>query len=286
MSTFFRKSDMLDELRTILLFEGDHLILGRGPEFAETFLGFPPEDGSNYCDDDPARVDLGLFPIATSFDRGYDYAFAPSNPIQIDESEVQDLIVFMDGVPRIGGTSMGGTLHDFMTPKGLCRRVADTVFARWKLEIEKADEFSIREMALLANMTEGAVRNAISVGDLKTVKRGTATLVEHEHALGWLRGRKGFVPMPQREDKGGPADALRSARTSADFAAALETALFATSLPDLDRLVGWSEKDRRRWIAGDAVRDFRAISALGRVLGIPEQELFETLRRIAAKPTA
>lgn len=287
MTKPFPKNDMLDELRTILLFEGDHLILGRGLELAQAFLGFAPDDGSNYCFDPPSKVSLAHFPIASSFDRGYDYAFEPTNPIQIDESEVQDLIVFMDGVPRIGGTSMAGILHDYMTPKGLCRRVADTVFARWKLEIEEVDEFTIRELALLANMTEGAVRNAISVGDLKTIKRGTSTWIQHPDALAWLSGRKGFVPTPADPDASfGIREALRGAHTATELGGILQSALAAKGIPDdeLAKAVGWSEGDRRRWLGGDVARDFRVAATIARLLDIRETDLIEGLRRVAMEP--
>jgi hypothetical protein len=287
MSTPFRKDELLDELRTILLFEGDHLILGRGEEFAESFLGFAPEDGSNYCEDDPAKVDLLLFPIAGSFDRGYGYAFAPTNPIQIDESEVQDLIVFMLGIPRVGGTSAGGELHEFMTPKGFCRRLADTVYARWKLEIEHVDQFSIRELALLANMTEGAVRNAVSIGELRTRKSGTSIWVKHADALDWLRGRKGFVAMPSAEQETSAGlTTLRNAETPEQLGAALQAALSSSGVPDeeLDRLVGWSPADRRRWFAGDVAREFHAVGHIAGLLRISESELIEALRHAARRP--
>lgn len=283
----FPKPKMLDELRTILLFEGDHIILGRGLEIARDFLGFEPEDGDNYCLDEPSRVDLSRFPIARSFDRGYDYAFAPANPMQIGEHEVQDLIAFMEGIPRIGGTSMAGFLHDFMNPKGLCRRVADTVFARWKLEIERLDQFTIREIALLANMTEGAVRNAISVGDLKAIKSGTATLIEGREAQSWLLGRKGFVPMPGDEDDASDiARSLRGAGSAKEFGRLLQSALTAKGIPDdeLAKATGWSEADRQSWLDGDVAHHFRAAAALAALLEIGETDLAGALRRLPATP--
>lgn len=287
MAAPFAKSEMLDELRTILLFEGDHLSLGRGPEFAEGFLGFAPADGSNYCLDDPQKVDLERFPIADSFSRGYDYAYAPSNPIQIDESEVQDLIVFMDGVPRVGGTSAGGETHPFMTPEGLCRRVADTVFARWKLEINKGDDFTIRELALLANMSEGAVRNALSNKDLKSVKQGTATRIKWEEAHRWLLGRQGFVPMPPRS--GARQDAVRDllrARTARDFSAAFAAAIAerGETVESFGTRLELSEEELRLWRDGGIAKVFRDVQRVAEALEIDPEMLLTTLIALSRAP--
>lgn len=287
MTAPFAKSDMLTELRTILLFEGDHLILGRGLDFAESFLGFAPDDGSNYCDDDPEKVDLSLFEIARSFDQGYDFAYAPTNPPQIGDHEPQDLIVFMDGVPRTGGTSMGGTQHTFMTPAGLCRRVADTVFARWMLEIENSDEFTVRELALLANMSEGAVRNAISNKGLKASKRGTSTYVERTDALEWIHGRQGFTPMPpDPTDEMAPVNRLLHAGTPQEFAVALQEALLERH-PSVEQVVSdldWTEADAQRWLEGDVVAVFADTARLARLLELDEQDLVATLMRLGRHP--
>jgi hypothetical protein len=56
---------------------------------------------------------------------------------------------------------------------------------------------TIAEIALLANMDEGSVRNATNKklpDPLKTVQLGKRSLVEPEEARRWLAGRKGFVP--------------------------------------------------------------------------------------------
>lgn len=56
---------------------------------------------------------------------------------------------------------------------------------------------TIAEIALLANMDEGSVRNAANKklpDPLKTVQRGKRSLVEPAEARRWLAGRKGFVP--------------------------------------------------------------------------------------------
>ncbi|UDL96145.1 hypothetical protein LGH83_08170 [Lichenihabitans sp. PAMC28606] len=204
--TRFVKTEMLDELRTIFLFEADHLLMGAGPEMAERFVGFEPGDAGEYCHRSPADVDLSRFQITTAFNAGYDYAFRPSVMNTLGEGEVQDLHVFMLGTPRAGGIGSGGETHAFMTQSGLCQTVADTVLARWKLEWDGSGtavhDFTTRELALLADMTEGAVRNALadkSDSGLRAIP-GTKNpvMVEHAEAMRWLKGRRGFIPTPGR----------------------------------------------------------------------------------------
>jgi hypothetical protein len=202
----FSKNQMLEELRTIFLFEGDHLLIGAGTKAAESLMGFPPGDDGEYCHCPSANVDLKRFEITGAFERGYAFAFRPSVTNTLGDHEVQDLTVFMLGTPRAGGILSGGETHAFMTPEGLCQTVADTVMARWKLECDTAGSgshtFTTRELALLADMTEGAVRNALadkSKNGLRAVPGAkNPVVVEHAEALRWLMGRRGFIPMPDR----------------------------------------------------------------------------------------
>lgn len=194
----FTKEEMLGELRRIFLFEADHIALGAGFRQAEAFVGFTPTDGE-YINDDPARVDLTRFQISSKFERAYDFAFTPSLSTVIDE-EVQDLHVFLDGMPRVGGISLSaGEPNDMVGPEGRCRTVAAVALARWKLEIDRTGEFSSRELALLANMSEGAVRNAmVEKGEagLRAIPGSKPVSVEYQEAKRWLSGRRGFIPLP------------------------------------------------------------------------------------------
>ena len=179
---------------------------GQGPVAAERFIGFPPGDADEYCHRSPADVDLSQFQIASAFERGFDFAYRPSVMNTLGSHEIQDLTVFMLGTPRSGGVSSGGETHPYMTPDGLCQTVADAAHARWKLEWDSLGAgrhtFTTRELALLANMTEGAIRNALSdksENGLRAVPNSkNPVLVEHAEAWRWLKGRRGFIPSPQR----------------------------------------------------------------------------------------
>ncbi len=273
----FPKSEMLNELRTIFLFEADHILMGSGPEVAAQFIGFDPES-NEYCHLSPERVDLSRFSIAGSFERGYDYAFRPSLLNTLGEGEVQDLVVFMLGTPRAGGISSGGETHAFMTPEGLCQRVADTVLARWKLEWDPvgagSHSFTTRELALLADMTEGAVRNALadkSENGLQAIPGSkNPVIVEHAEASRWLSGRRGFIPSPDLPSSDRfLTEYLQSIRSSEALGQFIAQRLRQTpsATADEQSVLDRSRADIDKWIAGSQTFNEQEARVLAEALG-------------------
>ena len=275
----FSKEEMFDELRTIFLFEADHILLSSGEEKATAFIGFPPGDAREYCHQSPSRVDLSLFSnITRSFDAGYELAFRPSVICTLGEEEVQDLMVFMDGTPRTGGISSGGEGHRFMTPDGYCQTVTDTVFARWKLEWDQGGDaghtFTTRDLALLASMTEGAVRNALSdksENGLKAIPGSKPVSVEHAEALRWLTGRRGFVPWANRpaEDRF-LTENFRELTSVAAFGHIVSRLVWtALSSPQHASVtLGWTPAELDAWCNGSFIFDASRAEQLGSALGM------------------
>jgi len=250
----FAKDQMLNELRTIFLFEADHLLMGAGARSAQEFIGFPTPDDGQYCFAPPNLVDVARFPIARVFSEGYDFAFRPSVTNALDESEIQDLVVFMQGTPRAGGISAGGETHQFMTPDGYCQTVADAALARWKLEWQKAGTFTTRELALLANMTEGAVRNALAdktENGLKPIPNSKPVSVEHAEAWRWLSGRRGFIPSPKRpsEDRF-LVERLRDISSAESLGRFIADRRTFVSLNDAPTALGWTSEEVQSWCDG------------------------------------
>lgn len=258
----FNKEEMLDELRTIFLFEADHVLISSGETKAKSFIGFPVGDQGEYLHEPPKKVDLALFSeITGSFQRGYEFAFNPSRLNSFEEHEVQDLLVFMNGTPRVGGIGSGGETHRFMTPDGYCRMVADTAFARWKLEWKSdgSEPFSTRELALLANMTEGAVRMAISDKSdnrLKSIPGSKPVAVEFDEAKRWLSGRRGFIPWPDRpDDDQFLARAIRDAETPKAFGRLIHQVADFKAPDQLAQKTGLPAEEIKAWFDGTFVFD-------------------------------
>jgi hypothetical protein len=241
----FTKKEMFRELATILLFEADHMILSSGMEMAKYFIGFETDNGE-YLHELPEKVEHKRFNAFGMFERGFEYAFEPSLLNAINENDFQDLVVFMQGVPKVGGIFSGGEMHQFMTPDGFCQSVADAASARWRLEWDDmgASElgFTPRELALLANMTEGAVRNAMSDKSEFGIKPipGTKNPVKfsHDESLRWLSGRRGFIAGPSsiKEDKLF-LESLKKTDTALAFSSLIKKlSIFSTTRNDLEDL--------------------------------------------------
>ena len=269
----FTKEQMLDELRTIFLFEADHVLISSGPAKAEAFIGFPAGDKDEYVHESPSKVDLSLFAdITASFERAYEFAFNRSRLNTFGEHEVQDLLMFMEGTPRIGGISSAGEMHRFMTPEGYCCTVADAAFARWKLEWAGDDsaKFTTRELALLANMSEGAVRMAISdknEGRLKAIPGSKPVAVEFGEAKRWLSGRRGFVPWPERAvDDRFLTRAIRDAETPKVLARLIRQ--IAGSAEKLADKLDWNAADVQLWLDGTFVFDAERAGQIAKALQI------------------
>jgi hypothetical protein len=269
----FTKEQMLDELRTIFLFEADHVLISSGPGKAEAFIGFPPGDEHEYVHEAPTKVDLSLFAnITASFERAYEFAFNRSRLNTFGEHEVQDLQAFMEGTPRIGGISSAGEQHRFMTPDGFCRTVADAAFARWKLEWAGDDSatFTTRELALLANMSEGAVRMAISdksEGRLKAISGSKPVAVEFGEAKRWLSGRRGFIPWPERAaDDRFLARAIRDADTPKVLARLVHQVAGFEPAEKLANKLGWSTADVQSWLDGTFAFDTERAGQIAKAL--------------------
>jgi hypothetical protein len=274
----FTKEQMLNELRTIFLFEADHIAIGAGLGAAEEFIGFSNDEYGNYCAMKPEIVDLDRFPIACAFEQGYDYAFRPTVLSTLgDPSEVQDLRVFMDGTPKVGGIGCGGETHQFMTPDGFCQTVADAVYARWKLEWEDdaGEHFTTRELALLANMTEGAIRNALadkSENGLRAIPGSKNPVqIEKAEAARWLQGRRGFIPTPNRprEDR-----FLKEQLQNAPSAEALGQLIgqcvkrAARTPGDVQAALGWKHEQLDAWVRGENRFDLESAKALAVALDL------------------
>jgi hypothetical protein len=266
----FTDQDMLDELRTIFLFEAEHIALGAGAHFAEHFIGFATED--TYVNEPVHRVDLDRFFITGHFKWAFRAAFRPS----IKEwrgglEEHDELLTFMEGLPRIGSVADADT-HRFMGPDGRCRIVVDVVHARWKLQWdEMGHSLTTRELALLANMSEGAVRNAMadkSDNGLKAIPGSKPVSVDRDEALRWLSGRRGFVPIPdrRRDDR-----FLHAVLRDLESASALGKFVSEWCLTTEEAALlksGWAEEELADWKSGAFQFDEKRALSLAHALGL------------------
>lgn len=189
----FTKDEMGSELREILFIQASQIAHAAREEAAWAFLGYE-------CEFNPARstqpgeiekIDLSRFAAWGYLSAAYDYAFQVGRCWGYGESENHDIVAFAEGItPR----AANGDPSPFLDPQSKCRHVVDLAIGRWSLEAGDGRELTVRQLALLAGMSEAAVRNSLSAEKIRTP-------VDPEVALRWLAGRKGFVPTRTEENR-------------------------------------------------------------------------------------
>ena len=180
----------------------------------------------------------------------------------------------MDGEP-----SPLSAAHDFPL-----RRMFETFLARWNLyNPDYGGGLSVRELALLSNMTVPAVRTSLSKEGIKldlTNARArdddrSATLNVRD-ALRWLEGRRGFVP---NRVSGRESSAIAIADIFADHEVAFDQALrkALAALGTDTAQIAASSSVAPSWLSAlteghPADIDIEALRSLARTLQVPEAD--------------
>jgi hypothetical protein len=205
----FTKEAMLEEFKRIVLAIAGHVanIAGkpRSPGAVDPALAFIglPCDEDDWMSDEPygteelylARVDLNRLELTGYLEGAYDFAFQVEDSWSYDETHEQRLRWLEAAVPR---TNASGTVLAFGDPDQVspCRHVLKMAAARWWLDEDDQYHVPIDDLALLAGMTQAAVRNAFSAEGIKPQRPfanqpvGLAALDARE----WLANRRGFIP--------------------------------------------------------------------------------------------
>jgi hypothetical protein len=182
------------EFGRIVLVQASHVALVAGEDAAAAYAGFHCADGHlGYPTEPVERLELSRFPIWPTLKHALaEYRF-PSLWHPLSEAEIQDLQAFMHGVPQYDSQGNTCTFH---APDALCRTLADTALARHELEAKL--DLTVRQVALLADMSEASVRNVIAAGELScavlTPRRRVR--IPNRVARSWLKDRRGWRPRP------------------------------------------------------------------------------------------
>jgi hypothetical protein len=191
----FSKEATFEELKTILFVQASQIAHAGRPEFATEFLGFEPQAlRPPYDSADLRRLDLSRFSATEYVDRAYDYALQKGEPRAFGGAMAQNAIQFLEGA---NPSDENGEPSPIMSPGSKCRVVIEMALARWHLA--NGFPITVRQMALLANMKEPAVRNSLSKERI-AVENKTVT---DEVALAWLMQRRNFVPTREEQPRTG-----------------------------------------------------------------------------------
>jgi hypothetical protein len=187
----FSKDEMEAELREILFIQASQIAHVSSEKAALEFIGFQ-YDFSPFCGPDKSdfdRVDLARFAAKSYLAEAYDYAFQVGTCWGYSEYENHNIVAFTAGVTPAAAY---GDPSPFLSSDSKCAHVVDMAIGRWNLET--GNDLTIRQLALLAEMKEGAVRNSLSTEKIKT--HGKPVSIAADIALEWLKKRKGFTPTP------------------------------------------------------------------------------------------
>lgn len=140
----------------------------------------------------------------------YDYAVEGVWPDtgRVGEGEHLDDIVgdmaFLSGTARVAAELYGSEVPTFLEKLLGMSLVRTGIYIKVEgIQLDSAtllketEYLSLQHIALLAQMTEKAVRNATqptAKDRLETIKVGAKTMVTHEEALRWLSNRRNFKP--------------------------------------------------------------------------------------------
>ena len=189
----FEKQAMMAELKTAMLVQANQIAHAGSLDYAVAFMGFETSNPSYpYVEDDADSVDLDRFAATSYLDLAYDYAFQVERFWRFGDDTAQDVEEFIRGANPRGND---GCASPLASPDRFCRRAADTAFGRWKLET--GYDLTVRELALLAQMKEPAVRNSLSKERIALERGG----VDANVALAWLGERRDFIPTRKEEGR-------------------------------------------------------------------------------------
>lgn len=183
------------------------------------FLGISEEEFADTAVEDITEIDITRHQLYVTVEHAYRYAYQLDGWWECSSSVWHDVDGLLQGYPQAdahGERSPFCMLNDFPL-----RRVLETFFARFGLFGSERDidamDLSIRELALLSNMTVPAVRTSLSKEGFKLERYheknasrpdDRAFRLKAEDAKLWLSRRRGFIPQGVRPTDDGVAQTV------------------------------------------------------------------------------
>ena len=158
------RKDLETELASVLIVMARQVELWTEDfELAETLIG--AKTGMMILDVNPDDVDLLRFPMAQRVLEAHSFAFAPTGDDAPALNNLYELADMLAGIPREDYSSDVPAFPNY----GGDSAISDVCQAAWAraaidgVDGGLTDTLTTRQLALLADMTEGAVRNAMTV---------------------------------------------------------------------------------------------------------------------------
>jgi hypothetical protein len=159
-------------------------------------VGIP--DPQHMDEQEKASIDITRHFIHGHVRRAYAYAYQLDGWEDASPEDVYEISCgLLSGYAQTDLHGEPTALNDLNDPP--LRRVLETFLARWSWA-EEGSDLTVRQLALLANMTDATVRSSLSKEGLKlsTPDDDSGTLARNTLAAGdaqqWLARRRGFIP--------------------------------------------------------------------------------------------
>lgn len=283
--------EMENQVRTAVLRQLNSLIFF-GPqdeEIARAFAGMDADLLDSWLDSGLSGNAEQTFPVERHgihrvAREAYDYAYQTDAWFSATNETYHLAGALLDGAYALADTDGEPSPLAKLNDPPL-RRMLETFVARWKLSNEKYHSgLTVRELALLSNMTVPAVRTSLSKEGFKLEANNRADagkdengVLSEEDAVVWLSRRRGFVPTrtdaPRGSSGATTAAAVQQWLETLSFPAALQRIL-ASKETDASSLAAKLDLDEA-WLeslaAGKAVAlDVDGLRQLSRHLGADE----------------
>jgi hypothetical protein len=193
---FTREALELD-VRGALLSKAAEIYWLAGPATANSFIGFELDVDEVDQGTQAADIRLDRFNFARVIFAAYDSAYRTGAAKLISEEDVDELELMIGALFSAGARRYPSPADD---PGSPLRRTMLSAYFRWKLSEgylfgHKLDQSAVESLAVLAGMSEQAVRNSLSRGGLSPVKNK----LDYAGTISWLQNRREFVPLRESE---------------------------------------------------------------------------------------
>jgi hypothetical protein len=192
----FSREELERDIRRTILIQAGEIYWLANSDAADAFVGFPLEIDEVEHGGQEELLDLSRFNFARVVLNAYEGAFRTGiRPLTAEDADELEMMI---------GAVTGGRMRRYPSPSdrpgSALRQTMLSAYLRWKMSEgalfdNKLDQSAVESLAVLAGMSEQAVRNSLNKEGLSPV-RGK---LDYDAVIRWLEQRRDFVPL--REDE-------------------------------------------------------------------------------------
>lgn len=185
------------DLRTAILSKAGEIYWLAGADAATSFAGIELDVDEIEHGTQAEELDLERFNFVRVIRNAYESAFRTGEARLIGDEDIDELELMIGALFTAGPRRYSNPVDE---PGSPLRRTMVSAYLRWKLSEgllfdHDLDQSAVESLAVLAGMSEQAVRNSLSREKLSPVKGK----LDQEATIHWLENRRDFVPLRENE---------------------------------------------------------------------------------------